>query len=72
MIAKYKPTLIAESFSRASDEEKMELYEVIASRGYELFGFEDFNVKEKMFRLNDKRDLTKWKTTLNIYAVQID
>ena len=69
LILKYKPVFVAESFKRASDEYKMELYDVIANLGYELFCFEDFNVKNELVKLTDRKDLTKWKTTVNIYAL---
>lgn len=71
LITQYKPTLIAESFKNSSDDAKVELYEVIASLGYEMHCFEDFNVNSKMIKLTDKRDLTKWKTTVNIFATPV-
>jgi FkbM family methyltransferase len=72
LILKYKPTLIAESFKKAPDVDKIELYEVIANLGYEMYSFEDFNVKSEMVKLTDKRDLIRWKTTVNVYAIPLD
>ncbi len=71
LVSKYKPTLIAESFKKAPDVDKIELYEVIYKLGYGMYCFEDFNIKNKMFKLTDERDLLKWKTTVNIYAVPL-
>ncbi len=69
LISKYKPTLIAESFGKSSNEDKMELYEVIENLGYEIYYFEDFNIEKKMQILNTKSDITKWKKTINICGI---
>ena len=69
LIEKYKPTIVAESFGKSTPEEKMELYDVIAKHGYEIFYFEDFDITAKVIKLADRQDITKWKETINIYAV---
>jgi FkbM family methyltransferase len=68
LISKYKPIVIAESFGESSDEDKMELYEVIANLGYKISCFEDFDIRARIHHLNDKHEMTRWKKTINIYA----
>lgn len=69
LIDKYKPTIIAESFGDNTPEEKIELYNVIAQHGYEIFYFEDFDITAKIIKLENSRDITNWKKTINVYAV---
>ena len=68
LIQKSKPVIIAESFGTASDEAKMELYDVIAKNGYDIFYFEDFNIGLKVEKLEKNTDMLKFKKTVNIYA----
>ena len=72
LIDKYKPTIIAESFGENTPEEKVELYNVIAQHGYEIFYFEDFDINAKIIKLENSHDITNWKKTINIYAVPIN
>jgi FkbM family methyltransferase len=69
LITAYKPTIIAESFGKASNTEKIELYEVICQLGYDVYYFEDFSITAKVQKLTDKNDITKYKKTINIYAL---
>ena len=46
LIAKYKPILVAESFGKSKDEDKMELFEVIDQHGYDIFRFEEGKIVE--------------------------
>jgi FkbM family methyltransferase len=69
LISKYKPAIIAESFGKSTNEEKIELYEVIEKLGYDIYYFEDFNTEAKVQKLDYKTDITKWKETINIYAI---
>ena len=71
LIYQYKPTIIAESFGKSTDEEKMELYEVIKKHGYEIYYFEDFNIEAKVLKLNKKEDIIAWDETINIYAMTL-
>lgn len=64
-----KPTVVAESFGKASDEAKMELYEVIEQLGYDIFYFGDFNIKAPVVKLNDKKEMIHYRNTINVYAV---
>ena len=68
LITVFKPTIIAESFDKASNAEKIELYEVIEQLGYDVFYFEDFNIEAKVQKLDHKNDITNYKQTVNIYA----
>ncbi len=71
LIQKYKPTIVAESFGKSAPEDKIELYNVIANHGYEVFYFEDFDINAKVIKLENSHDITKWKETINIYAVPL-
>lgn len=68
LIQQCKPVIVAESFGMASDEAKMELYDVIAKNGYDIYYFEDFNIDLKVEKLNVNSDMTKYKKTINVYA----
>ena len=69
LIQQCKPVIVAESFGKASDEAKMEQYDVIANNGYDIYYFEDFNIDMKVEKLNVNSDMTKFKKTINIYAL---
>lgn len=69
LIAGYKPVIIAESFGRASNDAKMELFEVVDGLDYDIFHFEDFNITAKVQPVTRKEDMTKFKHTINIYAL---
>lgn len=68
LILKYKPIIIAESFGKASESEKMELYDIIDQYSYDIYYFEDFNIHAQVIKLNNRKDILKWKQTINIYA----
>ena len=68
LIQTCKPVLVAESFGKASNEAKMELFEVIHKNGYDIFYFEDFNINAAVEQLHKKEDMLKFKKTVNIYA----
>lgn len=69
LIAKYKPTIIAESYGKSTNEAKVELYDVIEKNGYDIYYFEDFSTKAKVEKLSNNSDIIKYKETINIYAV---
>ena len=68
LLTKYKPAIVAESFGEASRDAKIELYDVIARLGYDIFYFDDFKADAKVIKLDKREDITKWKDTVNIYA----
>jgi FkbM family methyltransferase len=72
LLIRCKPAIVAESYGKSSNEEKIELYEVIEQMGYEIFYFEDFNIKARVEKLSQKNDITKFRKTINIYAVPKD
>ena len=72
LIEKYKPTIVAESFGDSTPEEKAELYNVINQHGYEIFYFEDFDNNTRIIKLENSHEITRWKKTINIYAVPIN
>jgi FkbM family methyltransferase len=69
LILKYKPVIVAECFGDLTDEDKMELYEVIERQGYDIHYVYDHDINAKVIKLEGKKDITKWKETVNIYAV---
>jgi FkbM family methyltransferase len=71
LIEKYKPVIVAESFKYSTPKEKTELYNAISQHKYEIFYFEDFNINARIIKLEKSNDITKWKKTINIYAVPI-
>jgi len=71
LISTYKPVIIAESFGKATDAEKIDLYETIEHHKYEIFYFEDFNIDATIQKLNNKKDIVNWKQTINVYAKPI-
>jgi FkbM family methyltransferase len=69
LITTCKPSIVAESFGKSTDEEKMELFDVISQHGYEIFYFEDFTTEAKTLPIKESREMTAWKDTINIYAI---
>jgi len=69
LIDKYKPAIVAESFGDSTPGEKAELYNVIDQHGYEIFYFEDFDNNTRTIKLENSHEITRWKKTINIYAV---
>jgi FkbM family methyltransferase len=72
LLSAYKPTIVAESFGKSTDEDKLELYDVIAKLGYELSYFEDFDIEANVTKLTDRNDILNWKKTINLYAVPLN
>jgi FkbM family methyltransferase len=66
LVARYKPMLIAECFSKASIDERQELYQVVADMGYDLYYFADFDEKAEVVKLAPN-DMSRWKN-FNFYA----
>ncbi len=69
LIQKYKPVIVAESFGKSSPKAKEELYDVIEKHGYEIFYFEDFDVKTNIIKIEKSQEMNRWKNTINIYAI---
>lgn len=69
LLQRYQPVVVAESFGPASRKDKEELFEVLASLGYELYYFDDFRADAETIKLNTPADLANWKKTINIYCI---
>ncbi len=69
LILRCKPVLIAESFVKFSDKEKLELYGVMANNGYEIFYFEDFYKTAKVEKLNQPQDILKYTNSIDLLAI---
>ena len=68
LIAQYKPVIVAESFGKNTDAEKMELFTTIAQHGYQIYYFEEFETTAEIIPINTKEEIVNWKKTINIYA----
>jgi len=69
LLLQYKPVVVAESFKHASDEEKMELFDVIDKLGYKISYFEDFDIEARTTRINNRNEILNYAKTINIYAL---
>lgn len=69
LLRRYNPVLVAESFGGNSDEEKLELYDLINSLGYETSCFIDFDINTPLTLFKTRSDILKWKKTINLFAV---
>jgi len=69
LISKYRPTIVAESFGGNSNEEKMELYEVIQQHNYRIYYFTDFDINTEIRELTNSEEMTNWQHTVNVYGV---
>lgn len=67
LIIKYKPVVIAEVFTQLTREERYELYDVIADKGYDLFYFGDFDTNAAIKPIQ-RNDMTNWPH-FNVYAL---
>lgn len=68
LVRKYKPDLIAESFGKNSNDEKIELYEVLNDMGYQIYHVSDFVDGCTMTRIKNAAEMTRWETTINLFA----
>ncbi len=69
IIVKYKPSIVAESFGANTEDEKMELFEVIDQHGYKIYQFDEFSTGTLVVHLGNSRDMLQWEKTTNIYAI---
>lgn len=69
LLAECKPVIVAEVFAGNTDEEKMELFDVIAQHGYEIYQFDSFEENTTTKKLEVASDILSWKTTTDIYAI---
>lgn len=69
LVKKYGPAVVAESFGKSPNEDKMELFDVFDKIGYDVYFFEDFHVNARIEKINTRQDMTRWKKTVNIYGI---
>ena len=69
LIQAYKPVIVAESFGKASEAAKIELFEVIKNNGYDIFYFADFDINATVVELKVAADSVHYSQTINVYAV---
>lgn len=67
LIDQYKPTLIAECFSEATLDERVELYQIVANHDYTLYYFGDFDENTEIIQISP-HDMNRWKN-FNFYAI---
>lgn len=71
LLDQYKPVIVVESFGAAPNEDKMELYDVVAKHGYHVYHLEDFTENSPTIKLNKREDMIHWKGTINILAIPV-
>ena len=64
-----RPVLIAEVFKKSSPQEKGELFDLIHGHHYDLFLFEDFDIRARVTPVNTREELSNFRKTVNIYAL---
>ena len=69
LIAVYKPVIIAESFGKAAQEDKIALFDIVSEYGYELHYFKDFLEDTLINPIRTHQDMLSYKETMNFYAV---
>jgi FkbM family methyltransferase len=69
LLLQYKPTVISECFGKLTPQERFEQFDVLHSKGYSLFYFEDFNVNAPVVPIAKKEDMLNWKH-FDFYAVK--
>lgn len=63
----YRPVLIFECFQKLSEDDRKILFDRVASKGYNLFYFEDFAINTKVKQIS-RNDMMNWKH-FDIYAI---
>lgn len=69
LISKIKPVLVAESFGKATNYAKLDLYNTIEDLGYSIYYMEDFSIDAERIHLQKPQDILKWGETINILAL---
>ena len=71
IVKKYKPTLIVESYPLNTDEEKMELYEILREYGYKVFQFDDFLADTSFEEVETKEKILYWRKKVDLVAIPV-
>ena len=67
LIEIYKPLVIAECFTKSTNEERYDLFNTVALPGYKVYKFDDFDENAPVTLISNKEEMTNWKT-FNLYA----
>lgn len=67
LIDRYRPNLVAECFTEMTIDQRVELYNAVASHNYTLYYFEEFEEGTEIVRLS-VNDMNKW-SNFNFYAI---
>ncbi|TLU98279.1 FkbM family methyltransferase [Dyadobacter luticola] len=70
LISKYHPALVAECFPKTTLKERAELFRTVSDLGYELYYFSDFLDNAEIVKIENPKDMTKWRH-FNFYAVPV-
>jgi FkbM family methyltransferase len=68
ILRKYKPSIVAEIYPHNTDEEKMELFQVLKEHNYNLFQFDDFLVDTPIKEIKNKEEVLLWRTKVDLFA----
>ncbi len=60
LLHRIKPVVIAECFGKLTQAERFELYDILASLGYTLYYFSDFDAAAEVVRLQSREDMLRW------------
>lgn len=60
LLACLKPVVISECFGKLSQAERFELYDILASLGYTMHYFSDFDASAEVVTMQSREDMLKW------------
>lgn len=69
LITTYYPVVISECFGKTTPEERFEHFELLKSKGYNLFHINDLISTTEIIPINEKEDMLKWHH-FDFYAVK--
>lgn len=67
LIERYRPVVVAECFGKLTKEERQELFDGLANKGYELYYFGDFEEGTPTQRIENAAAMNNWQH-FNFYA----
>jgi FkbM family methyltransferase len=56
-----KPSVVAECFQKLTKQERSELFELLHSRGYTIYHFDEFDASTKFILIEDHEGMNRWK-----------
>ena len=60
LLTRYRPMVVAECFGKLSQDERFELFDLLASRGYTLTYFSDFTSEADFAPIANREDMLRW------------